>query len=85
MAHLYILELSDKTHYCGITMKLFKRILAHGKGECKSTRKKRPQVLKMIMKYENMKEARQMEVRIKAQGVTRWYEKNKHSIEYKNL
>ena len=66
-------------------MKLFKRILAHGKGECKSTRSKRPQVLKMIIKYENMKEARKMEVRIKAQGVSRWYEKNKHSIKYLDL
>lgn len=78
MAYLYILELIDKTHYCGIARNVCKRIIQHQKGRSKSTRLKRPLVTKYIKEFDTIKEARIMEVRVKKQGVTRWYIKNQH-------
>src|SRR3989304_8581326 len=81
MAYVYILGLRDGTHYCGIARKIVKRILDHQKGRSKSTREKRPIVIKYITEKSTMIEARQLEVRIKKQGVTRWWTKNKYSTE----
>lgn len=78
MAFLYIIELRDRTHYCGIARNVVKRLSAHAHGMSKSTRKKRPHVIKFIKSFDSMKEARQMEVKIKSQGVTRWWIKNSH-------
>lgn len=76
MAYLYILKLRDNTHYCGIARNIVKRIQQHQKGRSKSTRLKLPVVLKLVQEYPDMSEARIMEVRIKSQGVTRWWMRN---------
>lgn len=76
MPYLYIIKLSDSTHYCGIARDVVKRLTDHGKGRSKSTRLKRPHITKYIKWYESMSEARVMEVRIKKQGVTRWWIRN---------
>lgn len=78
MAYVYILGLSDSTHYCGIARKVVKRILDHQKGRSKSTRRKRPLVIKFITEMKNIIDARQLEVKIKKQGVTRWWIRNQH-------
>jgi putative endonuclease len=76
MPHLYILGLRDKTHYCGITRNITKRIIQHNVGMNKSTRYKRPIVLKYLQEYSSMFEARIQERKIKSQGVSRWLYKN---------
>ena len=76
MAYLYILGLKDNTHYCGIARNVVKRIIQHQKGRSKSTRLKRPVVTKYIKEFSTVSEARVMEVRIKKQGVTRWWIRN---------
>lgn len=76
MAHLYILQLSNLTHYCGITKNLLKRLGDHAHGKSKSTRRHRPHIIKFIKQFENMSQARVMEVSIKKHGVTRWWRKN---------
>lgn len=78
MAFVYIIELSDKTCYCGISKNVVRRLIDHGKGRSKSTRNKRPHTIKFVRSVEDMKEARQMEVMIKKQGVARWCVKNKY-------
>ena len=75
---LYILQLSDTTHYCGITKNLLKRLQEHNTGQSKSTRNKRPLILKYIKEFKDYSTARKKEVSIKRQGVTRWYKKNIH-------
>ena len=78
MAYVYIVGLKDGTHYCGIAREIVKRLIDHGKGRSKSTRNKRPIIIKFITRKESMTEARQLEVKIKKQGVTRWYVRNQH-------
>ena len=75
MAYLYILRLRDGTHYCGIARNVVKRLQQHQKGRSKSTRLKRPLVTKFIRQFVDIKSARIEEVRIKKQGVTRWFVK----------
>lgn len=79
MAYLYILLLADKTHYCGITKNLVSRMQQHTQGMSKSTRHKLPIILKYVNRFETIQLARVKEIRIKKQGVTRWYTKNKHT------
>lgn len=81
MAYLYILKLSDATHYCGISKDVEKRIFAHHNGKSKSTRRKRPINPRYIKEFISMSAARQMEVRIKKHGVTRWWNKNSHRVD----
>ncbi len=78
MPHLYIIKLNDSTHYCGITNNIVQRLLDHGKGRSKSTRNKRPHTTKYIKEFPTLLAARIMEVRIKKQGVTRWWVRNQH-------
>lgn len=73
MAYLYILQLSDHSCYCGITKDIVKRITDHQKGRSKSTRNKRPVIIKYLREFEDMSSARWFEVQIKRQGVSRWY------------
>ncbi len=77
MAFVYIIELRDKTHYCGITNNVVKRIQQHQQGKSKSTKHKLPLVIKYITTKINMSAARKLEVQIKKQGVSRWWTKNK--------
>jgi len=78
MAYLYILRLRDNTHYCGITKNIERRITQHVRGESKSTKHKRPVKIKYVRKYDSITIARKEEVKIKRQGVTRWWRKNKN-------
>ena len=78
MAYLYIIKLRDETSYCGISVDVVRRLLQHQRGENKYTWTRLPLVLKYVRRFESMKLARVEEVRIKKQGVTRWYIKNKH-------
>ena len=73
---VYILRLRDKTFYCGISQYVTRRYVQHQQGGCISTRRKLPVTLEFLKYYLTMKEARQMEVRIKAYGVGRWYKRN---------
>lgn len=76
MAYLYILGLIDKKCYCGITNNIVKRIMQHNLGMSKSTKYRRPVVLKYLKEFKDMKEARVMEVKVKSEGVSRWMLKN---------
>lgn len=78
MAYLYILHLRDNTHYCGITKNIERRITQHVRGESKSTKYKRPVKIKYVRKCVNIAMARKEEVKIKRQGVSRWWIKNKN-------
>ena len=78
MAYVYIIKLIDGTHYCGITKNISARLLQHQRGESKSTKYKRPIVLKFLKETDSMANARYIEMRIKQQGVTRWLIKNVH-------
>lgn len=76
MIHCYILKLYDGTHYCGITKNITVRFEQHQCGMSKSTRGKRPVVLVWLREFYSRREARQQEVKIKNEGVTRWLIKN---------
>lgn len=81
MPYLYIVGLNDGTHYCGIARDVVKRITDHQKGRSKSTRRKLPLVTKYIKQVDLISEARVMEIRIKKQGVTRWWVKNQGRVD----
>jgi len=80
MIYLYILRLKDKTHYCGITKNISKRLIAHNYGMSKSTKHLRPLVLVYLTNRTNYMQARLLEKKIKLQGVTRYlYKHLKHN------
>ena len=68
--------MNDGRCYCGITSDIVKRMIQHNLGQSKSTKNHRPIELIHKENHGTMKEARRKEVRIKKQGVTRWYNKN---------
>lgn len=76
MPHIYILHLSNHTHYCGITKNISRRIIQHNCGMSKSTRRHRPVSIKYLKEVSSMMEARLIEKKIKGQGVTRWLHRN---------
>ena len=77
-AHTYIILGQSGYYYCGITRNIVERLQQHNKNLSKSTRGKGPFVIKLIRKFSTMKEARQLEVMIKRQGVKRYYIRNSH-------
>jgi len=76
MVNVYILKLSNGNFYCGITQDLEKRMLQHHSGKSKYTSRFLPLLLVWSIVKENRKVARDMEVRIKNEGVKRWLVKN---------
>jgi predicted GIY-YIG superfamily endonuclease len=78
----YIIEGKTGYYYCGITKNIVKRLLQHNRNESKSTRGKGPFVTKIIKEVATMKEARILEVKIKKQGVKRYFIRNS---QYYNL
>lgn len=81
MPFVYILKMKDSTHYCGIARNVLKRIIQHQKGRSKTTRNKRPLVIRYVKEVPTIFHARTMEKLIKAQGVTRWMIKNSGRID----
>lgn len=64
--HLYILELSDRTLYTGITVDLERRVSEHNKGTAsKCTRVKRPVKLVFSKAFPDRSSATREECRIK--------------------
>lgn len=76
MIAVYILKLSNGNFYCGITQDLVKRMLEHTSGKSKYVGRFLPCKLMWSIEKENRKLARDMEVRIKNEGVQRWLIKN---------
>jgi predicted GIY-YIG superfamily endonuclease len=65
---VYILKLRNNTYYTGITKHLVTRLIQHNKGLSYSTKRHLPCVLKYIVKFNNYKEARWLEKKIKHRG-----------------
>lgn len=76
MIHCYILKLNNGLHYCGITKNITVRFAQHQCGMSKSTKFYRPVSLVWLEEFYSRVGAREMEKRIKKQGVTRWLIKN---------
>lgn len=76
MPHTYIINSNRGYWYCGITKDIVKRLLQHNTGQSKSTKGKGDFVIKLIRHFDTMKEARQLEVKIKKQGVKRYFYRN---------
>lgn len=63
---VYILKsLKDNKQYIGSTVNVEKRIREHNNGFVKSTKNRRPLVLKYILEYRTIEEAAGMEKRFK--------------------
>ena len=67
MYYLYILECSDQSLYCGITVDLNKRVVEHNSSPkaARYTRSRRPVKLVFSKKFENRSDASKEESRIK--------------------
>jgi len=74
--YTYIIKGKIDYYYCGITKDIHVRYFEHNKGQCKSTRKHTPYMIKFLKRFNTRKEARRLEVTIKDAGVQRWYQKN---------
>lgn len=70
--YVYIIRLANYTYYTGISRNIVVRLLQHSKGQCKSTKYKRPVVLKYLVKLKDYKEARWLEKKIKNKGAKRY-------------
>lgn len=69
---VYILQLSNKTFYCGITKDLNKRIEQHNSGMSISTRRNLPALLIWHTKLPSRKQAALLEKKIKNRGVRKY-------------
>lgn len=72
----YILKGKADFFYCGITKDINKRIFQHNTGKSISTKKHAPYSIKYLTRCASRQSAHRLEVRIKRQGVKRWYQKN---------
>ena len=72
MCWVYILRLSNGTHYTGITNNLDRRMKEHSAGRSKSTRMHMPADLVWLRLRETRIEARELEVKIKSRGARRF-------------
>ena len=82
---VYVLYLSNRTYYTGMTNDMERRILEHLHGQSKSTRAFLPLECVFVARIEGRKEARKLEVRIKSRGAKRWLNEmrfNKLRYEY---
>jgi putative endonuclease len=79
MFYVYILLLSNATHYTGITNNLTRRFIEHNQGKSISTRHHRPVILKFSQKFKTRDQARAKEVYIKNMGAKRFLNKLKFS------
>jgi putative endonuclease len=67
MYHVYLLECSDSSYYCGITTDIQRRIVEHNtsKKGAKYTRSRRPVKLIWSKIVQNRSEATKLEIQIK--------------------
>jgi len=69
---VYILRLDGKHFYTGMSSRLEVRMREHRDGRSKSTRKYEKKEAVWLMEFEDRKEARALEVRIKSRGAARF-------------
>lgn len=79
MFHVYILRLSDGSHYTGLTGDMTRRISEHQRGRSKSTRHRLPVVVIHQAERPTRKLARKLEVKIKKIGAQRYLNKLRFS------
>lgn len=72
MCWVYILKLNNGKYYTGITNDLDRRVTEHRRGGSKSTRNNLPAELVWIRLRETRIEARELEVKIKRRGASRF-------------
>ena len=79
--YVYILE-SSKTgkYYCGQCNNVDKRLRRHNAGEMKSTKAGCPWKLIGYIECESRSPAVRLERKIKARGIGRWLQENKHLL-----
>jgi len=65
MNYIYILKSKNQRYYIGSTNNIERRIAEHNFGKTKSLKYIRPLELVFAQKYDNLKEARKIELRIK--------------------
>ena len=66
--YVYILWMSNRKHYTGLTNSIIRRMEQHDKGYSKSTKWYRPVKLIWVTEVLDRKTARRLEVRIKNRG-----------------
>ncbi len=69
---VYVLYLSNRTYYTGMTGNLFRRMREHDNGQSRSTRLFLPLELIFVARANSRRLARELEVRIKRRGAERW-------------
>ena len=77
MFYTYILLLSNKTNYTGITNNKVRRLEEHQNGQSKSTKHFRPVKMIYSKEFKTRKEARRLEVKIKNLGAKKYLNKLK--------
>lgn len=77
MFYVYILLLSDRSYYTGHTNNLTRRLTEHNKGQCISTKKHRPVILKHSEKFTTRNQAHLKEKHIKGRGASRYLNQRK--------
>ena len=78
---VYILQSTiTKKYYCGQTDNIPFRFLRHNAGEVKSTKHGLPWLLLGFVLCDNRSEAMKLEKKIKARGIERWLNENKHKL-----
>jgi putative endonuclease len=66
MAYVYLLRCADGSLYCGWTVDLDRRVLAHGEGRgARYTRSRRPVALAAAWETPDQRTARSLEARVK--------------------
>lgn len=70
--HVYILQLSNRTYYTGITNDLIRRMKEHADGQSKSTKRHLPVNMIFSVRMTGRHTARNLEVQIKKKGAKRW-------------
>lgn len=82
---VYVLCLSNRTYYTGMTADMDRRMKEHKNGQSWSTKRFLPLELIFVARIEGRKIARKLEVRIKSRGAKRWLNEmrfNKMRYEY---
>ena len=77
--HVYILMLSNRKHYTGLTADMGRRLREHMNGQSKSTCRHLPVKLIFVVAIEGRQSARRLEVRIKRRGAGRWLNQLRYS------
>lgn len=79
---VYIIQGQRDFYYCGFSGKVIQRLQSHNQRRSKSTQWNAPYILKYIIEARDRKHAREMEKRIKNQGVKQYYFKRVFSRDF---